>query len=899
VYTYQLLPVGNTNATQTATPTYNTATFNLTAVGSYTFRVTDTATGCYVDTATYTIAPYDLIKVNATAMSPVSCFGDNNGSLQISVSGYSGPYSYTVYTDAGAATAISGTANTSTNPLTITGLTGGNYYVRVTETNAPICSEDSNIVRIVSPDRALTAVVDPIANVSCSNDLGEILVDPSGGYAPYAIVLTNTTTAQVYNANDVNSMVFTGLSAGNYDVVITDANGCILNDTETLVQPTPISADITPLSTTLSCFGDTNGSISATNMSGGEGIYQYQLNVYDPTATVITYTSGGQTSPVFNNLGAGIYSITVSDGWGCDVETVQATINDPAEVYASLVRTSPLSCENDAELELTAYGGTGPYEYSEDGINYLPMSGGNTHTFSVSAGTYRYYVQDSFGCKSILSNEITEDAIVPLTVTIDTSAAIINCNGDNTAIITAKADGGLGNYRYELFTDAALTTSIAGPQVSGSFNNLNVGSYFVRVTSDDCVVVSNEIQITEPSPLVVDDSYTNVSCNGAYDGSITVSLSGGSGGYQYAISPNLDKFDTVNTFTDLAPGDYTIIAQDVNGCFELLRYTILEPALIEVLPTTTPEICIDSEDGSVSLSISGGTAPYSTSINSTSDADFVQDRTQFSGLAAGTYAVFVKDAQGCMTNLAVTIEPGVILNATVTPIYECTAATPDNYLDVVLEDPNVAQDVMYALDSTDPNDMVLEPNFSNMAAGSHYLAIAHANGCVMTIDFEIEDFEPLLLTLEQNNLNEITAVASGGQSEYTFYFEDKDNGDDNTHYIKETGTYTVRVVDANGCEATAEIFMEFIDIEIPNFFTPDGDGRNDFWQPENQEAFPKILTIIFDRYGREVYRMGLNDKGWDGIYHNTELPTGDYWYVIKLKGEEDDREFVGHFTLYR
>ncbi|MDX1768939.1 MAG: T9SS type B sorting domain-containing protein, partial [Arenibacter troitsensis] len=390
-----------------------------------------------------------------------------------------------------------------------------------------------------------------------------------------------------------------------------------------------------------------------------------------------------------------------------------------------------------------------------------------------------------------------------------------------------------------------------------------------------------------------------VSCNGAYDGSITVSLSGGSGGYQYAISPNLDKFDTVNTFTDLAPGDYTIIAQDVNGCFELLRYTILEPALIEVLPTTTPEICIGSEDGSVSLSISGGTAPYSTSINSTSDADFVQDRTQFSGLAAGTYAVFVKDAQGCMTNLAVTIEPGVILNATVTPIYECTAATPDNYLDVVLEDPNVAQDVMYALDSTDPNDMVLEPNFSNMAAGSHYLAIAHANGCVMTIDFEIEDFEPLLLTLEQNNLNEITAVASGGQSEYTFYFEDKDNGDDNTHYIKETGTYTVRVVDANGCEATAEIFMEFIDIEIPNFFTPDGDGRNDFWQPENQEAFPKILTIIFDRYGREVYRMGLNDKGWDGIYHNTELPTGDYWYVIKLKGEDDDREFVGHFTLYR
>ena len=125
------------------------------------------------------------------------------------------------------------------------------------------------------------------------------------------------------------------------------------------------------------------------------------------------------------------------------------------------------------------------------------------------------------------------------------------------------------------------------------------------------------------------------------------------------------------------------------------------------------------------------------------------------------------------------------------------------------------------------------------------------------------------------------------------------NVTENTYYINRTGTYTVRVVDENGCESVADIFMEFIDIEIPNYFSPNGDGNNDFWKPRNQEGFPKILTIIFDRYGREVYRMGLNDGGWDGLYKGTELPTGDYWYVIKLKGENDDREFVGHFTLYR
>src|SRR5690606_35328214 len=157
---------------------------------------------------------------------------------------------------------------------------------------------------------------------------------------------------------------------------------------------------------------------------------------------------------------------------------------------------------------------------------------------------------------------------------------------------------------------------------------------------------------------------------------------------------------------------------------------------------------------------------------------------------------------------------------------------------------------------------------------------------------EIENFEPLVLMLEQRNINEITAIATGGKEGYTFYFDQVNTESVSTYRIRRTGTYTVRVVDANGCEATANIFMEFIDIEIPNFFTPNGDGENDFWKPKNQEAFPRILTIIFDRYGREIYRMGLNDDGWNGIYKGNELPSGDYWYVIKLRGEDDDREFV-------
>ncbi|WP_222982592.1 T9SS type B sorting domain-containing protein [Flagellimonas meishanensis] len=900
-YTFELLPLGNPNGSLTATPTNTTATFDLTSPGNYTFRVTDNATGCYVE-AIHTIAPYDLIDVVATATAPAICFGDA-GALEINVTGYSGTYDYEVFRGDGSVTGITGSGNTSTNPLSITDplLVGGNYFVRVTQTANPLCVEDSNVITIVSPSSALALIPQEVANVTCSNDQGEMLVAPTGGYAPYDIILTNTTTAQVYTVNNVPSYLFTGLSAGTFDVQVTDNNGCIINEPIVLVQPVPITADINATPTTLVCYGDTNASVWAENMAGGEGVYDYQLNVYDPTGTTIVFTSGEQSSPTFNNLGAGIYSITVTDNWNCDVETAQVTISEPTDVMASLIQLSALTCTNQAQLRLTASGGTGPYEYSTDGVAYFAMSGGSTHTFSVGAGVYQYHVRDAFGCEAQISNQISVDMVPPLTIDIDDSAAMINCTAEASATIVANATGGLGNYSYELFGDAALTNLIAGPQANDTFSGLVAGSYYVRVTSQDCVEVSPEIIITDPAPLQIDrEEFTNVTCAGLNDGTITVEVSGGTGEIFYAITPNLNQFDTVNVFEDLAPGIYDVIAQDQNGCFMTFQFEILQPEPVQAEAINIMhEVCFESADGSFELQIMGGTAPYETALNSNADADYVQDQVLFQNLPAGTHVVFIRDSQGCDTNVFVQIEPGVNLEATVTPMYQCTGNIPDNALEIVFEDPTVSADVLYALDSTDPADMQLSADFTNIPAGDHYITIAHANGCMVTYDFTIQGYEPLTLVLENNNINEITAVAEGGLEDYTFYFGDVNNGTDNTFFINRTDTYMVTVIDQNGCEVRAEIFMEFIDIEMPNFFTPDGDGLNDMWIPDNMEGFPDVLITIYDRYGRVVEKMTRDSQGWDGEYDGKALPTGDYWYVIRLNGENDDREFVGHFTLYR
>ncbi|MFZ9002993.1 MAG: T9SS type B sorting domain-containing protein [Robiginitalea sp.] len=898
VYTFELLPAGNPNGTATGNPAYNQASFDLSIPDNYTFRVTDTATGCFVD-VTHQVAPYDLAEVLAAPLSPTVCFGDSSGELTIEVTGYTGAYDYEVFVSDGTPTGIAGSGDTANNPLTITGLSGGNHFVRITQTAAPFCQEDSNVVTIVSPNAPLASVLQQVADVTCTNDQGEILVTPAGGYAPYDLLLTNTTTGQSYTATGVVSRVFTGLSAGDYTLSVADAEGCVYNDAVTLTEPLPITGEIRAVPTALSCFGGDTAIVEAFNVSGGEGGYLYVLNYYDESGSAIEFSSGFQPSPIFENLGAGIYSISITDAWNCDFETPQVVITEPDEVSASLVQNTAMTCSTDAELVLTASGGTAPYEYSPDGVTFFPMSGGNTHVFTVTDGSYQYFVRDSLGCEASVSNQVNIEPLAPLVLNLNTSGAILNCSGESTASISATASGALGGYQFELYGDAGLTNLLSGPQANGSFYNLGPGSYWVRVTSADCEEVSSEVVITEPAPLQVDrEEFTDITCSGQDDGTITVEVSGGTGEILYAISPNLDKFDTVNEFTGLAPGTYAVIAQDQSGCFLYFQFFLGEPNPIDATATATTEVCTGSADGTIDVQISGGTAPYRTSLNSPDEADFVQDQTSFTNLSAGTYVIFVRDAQDCETSVIVEVEPGVNLNAEVTPIYECTDILPENYLEVILEDPTIADEVMYALDSTDPADMQLDADFRSLPPGPHYLAISHSNGCLITLDFEIAAFEPLALTLEMRNINEITAIAAGGQPEYTFFFNGEDNGSDNTYYINQTGTYTVRVVDQNGCIAEAEIFMEFIDIEIPNFFTPNGDGLGDSWIPENLQGFPEILIKIYDRYGRVVAEV-TQANAWDGTYDGKELPTGDYWYVIKLNGENDAREFVGHFTLYR
>ena len=903
-YEFRMLP---------ATVYQTSSQFANLAVGTYTFGVRNISTGCELLTDAYVVGDPNTFDLDVELVADIICPGDS-GTFRINVidATYTGVYSYEVFETNGTVntaddttTGIAGSTTATTPDLN---LPAGQYRVSVSQDNLPSCSNDE-VFTIATPPDAITLEPISTTNVGCDNDQGSAAVTPMGGTAPYTIVLTNTSTAATTMVDAVNAYIFQDLDAGTYSINVEDANNCMQDfiNAFTLELPDSIVATIA-ITNTLECQGDTNAEVTVTidprTSPSPAPNYSYRLNIYaDATGGTPIRTSTLQTTPDFDNLVAGFYSITVTDDIGCSDESAIIEIEDPIEVDALLRIESTLGCTTGAELVLTGSGGTGPYQWSSDGTTFNTMNGSagtDTHLFSnLAVGSYTYYVMDSNMCTSIISNEIVIDDIKPLTATLDISAASISCTGEATGVIIADADGDFGSYEYALF-DAISNTELRSNQTSGLFADLAAGTYYVRVQSRDCEYLSEEVTLIEPTAIDVVETITEITCSDEADGSITIDASGGTGIFQYSISPNLSQFFEENTFDELGPDDYIVIVQDSNGCSEVLEFTLEAPAKIAVAPTTFAETCFESEDGSISLEITGGTAPYFTSLNSNDDADFTQDKLEYTDLSGGFYEIYIRDTNGCELNAIAEVESGSNLAGEAVIEYFCDADVPTGSVSIVLEDANdLGDDVIFGLDTTDTTTMETSSTFDNVAPGEHFVTVAHKDGCTRTFDFTIADFEVLELQLMQTNINTFTATATGGAEDYTFTLDDEASTTDNEFYIKRTDTYTVVVTDQNGCTATAQIEMEFIDVEFPNFFTPDGDGLHDTWAPINVEQFPNMFLKIYDRYGRTLYQFKGNNDAWDGYYNLKELPSGDYWYVIRLNGAGDDRESVGHFSLYR
>ena len=926
-YEVEILPLGSEPARSSSGT--DRVTWDISTPGDYIFAVTDVGSGgCTYLTPTVNMPEYNTIEATIAEVRPVTCFNGSDGEISLEINNYTGQYNYEVFSrDSGGietSTGVTGSFDTTApinTPEIITGLPAGNLVVHIEALDTPFCDVISNVTTVRSPDRALTVSTIQTTEVTCNvPGFGEITASGDGGWGnyEYQLIAPDGTTVLVDYPN--TDPVFQNLSTGTYTVNIRDAEGCESSSSINLPLPTPITADIQVVQP-LRCNNDNDGIIETFNVAGGQGPgnYLYQLNRITDGSN-----SGLQTTPTFANLSAGEYTITIFDGWNCSFTTAPITVQDPEIIIAELVELQPPGCGDLGRMELTV---TNPelgvdYFYRRSGTAdpFTPFGTGMTSIeitadITIDPGPFQYDVQNSNGCPFELSNQISLDPAAPLVIALDLTNATINCAGEATGIIRSEAFGGIGSYVYTLLDsntppNPTATNTIRPAQSSGIFRNLGPGTYYVYAQSGGCEAISDPIVIEPKPPLVLEYlEAVPVLCAGDSNGQIIIEASGGTGAIRYSITDNLSEFfvgdDPVHpnrrTFTDLAPRSYDIIIQDDLGCTITQTVEITQPMeLVAGIVATTPETCLGDADGTLTLGVTGGTAPYYTSVNSTDDADFEQNDTLFfDNLTGGeTYAIFVRDANGCQTNVIAEIGLGIEIMAEPIIEYGCEGIFPNSTTTVSIQDSSLLPNLLFSLDVEDIQLATDQRIFPNLPPGEHTVYIYHQNGCVTFVEFVIDAYEPLVLEAEKTGPDEITATASGGFGGYEYFFQGESTGENNVFNIIEDATVNIMVVDQNGCVANFVLPFNFEGMpDFPPFFTPDGDNMNDFWYPENREFFPNIDVIIYDRYGRVVARLDQVRK-WDGTYEGSPLPTGDYWYVVNANDNEKQR-FVGHFTLLR
>jgi gliding motility-associated-like protein len=333
---------------------------------------------------------------------------------------------------------------------------------------------------------------------------------------------------------------------------------------------------------------------------------------------------------------------------------VSVTITQPwIPLTANIIGQTNVYCPggDNGSVTVAGWGGTLPYEYSLDG-GLFQISG----TFSsLSAGSYTIRVRDV--AMDIYDLTVTIAENEPMNVAA--SGEDVHCYGGATGSVTSIVTGGTAPYTYSWNTVPEQLTETA--------TGLQAGTYTVTVTDVNGCIASNNVIITQPpADMAISITQVNVMCSGGTSGSATAVVTGGLAPFAYSWDTTPEQ--TKETATDLSEGTYTVTVTDSYGCIKTGSVTITEPQLLSIETSATDASCPDSKDGSITLTITGGTSPYSIFW---SDGVTIQNRA---GVFPGRYGVIVTDQNSCAKSIITDVGFTWTFNCIVIP----QVITPNN-----------------------------------------------------------------------------------------------------------------------------------------------------------------------------------------------------------------------------
>ena len=714
---------------------------NLTA-GPYTVTVTDNK-GC---TASMQINISENPQVVVgTTQSNVLCHGTSDGSATVSPSGGVGPYTYAWNTTP------TQTGQTAFN------LSAGNYEVTITD--AVGCD---TIIPFLITEPALLDATASVTNVTCNGatDGTATITNIIGGTPPYYVIWNPFS-----NPDTTNTL--TGLAPGTYTAQVSDANWCVTNVVITITQPQNLFCQFNI--NNITCAGGTNGKLTAI-LSGGTAPYSYVW-------------SNGETSAVNAGLTAGTYTVTTTDANGCTT-SCSATIIEPQPLnYSVFVQNVKCAGGNDGKIIVNVNGGgTPPYTYT---WNTVP-----TQTTSVasnlSAGQYSLIISDAAGCITTITETVSENLALVVTPTITDAT----CNGSANGSINLAVTGGATPYAI-LWSNGNTTLSNTG---------LVAGTYSVTITDSVGCVFTSSYTISEPGPLVLSAVITDASCNGSATGSITVTPAGGNGGpYTYIWSDG----QSTATAQGLAAGTYNVTVTGSGSCVAMASYVITQSALIGMTANVNNVSCAGGSNGNATAMPTGGTPPYSYLWSNG------QQTQTANGLIAGAYTVQITDAKGCVKigNVTITEPDSLTCTSTIANI-PCNGQTTGS---ISVNVSGGTAPYTYVWNTTPAQTTATA---SNLTAGNYTVTITDSKGCVLIKSFTLAQPGNIVLTTSKHNVSckggmdgTATVAVNGGTAPYTYLWST--NAAHTTSYATglTAGTYTVTVSDAGGCTAITSVII--------------------------------------------------------------------------------------------
>ncbi|MFP4664030.1 MAG: PKD domain-containing protein [Bacteroidales bacterium] len=707
--------------------------------GGYGVTVTDD-NGCTGNSVANVPDPAELI-ISSASVTDASCHGLANGEASVTVAGGTPPYNY-IWSNA-----------SSTN--SVNNLAAGTHCVTVWDDND--CTTDTCLI-IDQPDpiNVVLNETDESCNGFCD---GEIIASVSGGTAGYTYNWSNSSSSQV---ND-------DLCPGLYLLTVTDANGCEQNTSAGIGGPSIL--DIVVQDTVMPHCGNSNGSITV-GVVGGTSPYSYSWENYP-----------SETSAVLSGIPSGNYTVSVTDDHACSaMHTID--LNDLSAPVIDSINITNVDCHGNAtgQAEVFFTSGTSSNTISWDD----PAGQSSPIADNLAAGQYTVQITDDNSCSTSETITITEPSELQARVDDYTD---VSCNGFCNGTAEALYIGGTPPMTYN------WTGGHSGQNVSG----LCPGDYELTVTDDNGCTSTEVVTISEPTAMTLSESITPVTCHGGSDGSIAVTVSGGSGNYDYEWFGTTENNPTAS---GLSSANYNIVVYNASdhSCFVTESYFVPQPDEIDASFSTANVTCNESNGSAWVSGISGGTPGY----NYTWTPGNIIGSDSVGNLTQGTYTCLVEDAYGCTADFDVDVDetPAPQLdNTTVEPV-SCYGYN-DGYGEVIISGGTPPYNYNWNPDVSD------QSSCNTLAANLYTVTISDVNDCEVyatlpiTSPEEVEALPSGADTICIGQSAQITTTASGGTEPYTYHWDDLGSG--NTHIVEPevTSNYIVTVVDDSGCSSQA------------------------------------------------------------------------------------------------